>query len=482
MPIVSHPFRNAATVGFFGVLFATSGAPAAELAALRVSDDHRSLVSAKGPPFFWLGDTAWELFHRLNREDADRYLTKRAEQGFTVVQAVALNELDGHSVPSAYGHLPLTEMDPNRPAVVDGPANDYWDHVDYVVDKANSLGIYVALLPTWGRYWHDPIKDGKPLFNPANAERYGEWLGRRFKDRPGVVWVLGGDRTVDNDEQRELIRAMARGLRHGDGGAHLITFHPPGGAGSSRWFHEEPWLDFNMRQNGHVAEYTGRYDQTRADYDKQPTKPVLDGEPLYEDHPLSFKANELGHSIAADVRRPLYWNLFGGAFGHTYGHHSVWQMWSPDKHPVNNPLMPWNEALDQPGANQMQHGRHLLESRPGKRVPDDSLIVTSRVPTAEPGAGRYRFSGTRASDGAFAMIYVPAGRPFSVRKGAVSGERMKAWWFNPRTGEATDLGERSTGEVQRFAPTELGEELDWVLVLDAVDRRFGAPGQKAAAK
>ena len=88
------------------------------------------------------------------------------------------------------------------------------------------------------------------------------------------------------------------------------------------------WLDFNMRQNGHVIEF-GRYAKTRADYDRQPTKPVLDGEPLYEDHPVSFKAQEFGHSIAADVRRPLYWDLFQGACGHTYGHHSVWQMWRP---------------------------------------------------------------------------------------------------------------------------------------------------------
>ncbi len=462
---------------FLGLLVGAGEIAATELPRLRVSDDQRSLVIADGQPFFWLGDTAWELFHRLNREEAARYLAKRAEQGFTLVQAVALAELDGHSAPNAYGHLPLVDLDPTRPAVVDGPANDYWDQVDYVVDKANALGIYVGLLPTWGRYWHDPIKDGRPLFTPASAEKYGEWLGRRYKDRSGIVWILGGDRPVENDEQREVIRAMARGLKNGDGGAHLITFHPPGGAGSSRWFHEEPWLDFNMRQNGHVAEYTGRYDQTRADYDRQPTKPVLDGEPLYEDHPLSFKPKELGHSLAADVRRPLYWNLFGGAFGHTYGHHSVWQMWSPDKNPINGPLMPWFEAIDQPGANQMQHGRRLLESRPGKRVPDDSLIVTDRVPTAVPGAGRYRFSGTRAEDGSFAMLYVPAGRAFRVRKNAVSGERVKAWWFDPRTGQATDLGELSTGEEHRFAPPQPGEELDWVLVLDAVGQGFAPPGQ-----
>ena len=81
-----------------------------------------------------------------------------------------------------------------------------------------------------------------------------------------------------------------------------------------------------MRQNGHGAEFTGRYRQTRADYDRKPAKPVLDGEPIYEDHPISFNAKKLGHPIAADVRRPLYWDLFSGACGHTYGHHSVWQI------------------------------------------------------------------------------------------------------------------------------------------------------------
>ena len=48
---------------------------------------------------------------------------------------------------------------------------------------------------------------------------------------------------------------MARGLRRGDAGEHLITFHPTGGSGSAEWFHEEDWLDFNMRQNGHGAEF-----------------------------------------------------------------------------------------------------------------------------------------------------------------------------------------------------------------------------------
>src|SRR4051812_25421857 len=393
-------------------------ASAAPLPALKVSANKHFLVTADGKPFFWLGDTAWELFHRLNRAEAERYLRNRADKRFTVIQAVALAEFDGLTVPNANGDLPLRNNDPAQ------PIEEYFAHVDWIVAKANELGLYVGLLPTWGDKWNKNRGAGPEIFTPDNARVYGEWLGRRYRDA-GIIWILGGDRPVETDGHRAILNAMARGLRSGDGGAHLITLHPPGGNSSSTWFQAEEWLDFNMRQNGHVAEFTGRYDQTSADYDRTPTKPVLDGEPIYEDHPVAFDAKKYGHSIAADVRRPLYWDLFSGAFGHTYGHHSVWQMWTPEREPINNPLMPWTEAIDQPGAGQMQHARALLESRPFlTRVPDDTIVVAGRVPTSVPGAGRYHFSGTRDRDGSYAMIYGPAGRAFAVRMGVITGPQV----------------------------------------------------------
>lgn len=443
----------------------------------KISPDGRFLLETDGRPFFYLGDTAWELFHRLKREEVDKYLSNRAAKQFTVIQAVALAELDGHTAANAYKHLPLVDLDPTRPAVKDGPENDYWDNVDYVVSNANRHGLVIGLLPTWGRFWHDPVKDGKPLFDARNAEIYGEWLGRRYKDA-GLIWILGGDRKVENEAEKEVIRAMARGLRKGDGGAHLITFHPRGGGGSAESFHGEEWLSFNMRQNGHNTDFTGTYENTRKDYDRQPARPVIDGEPLYEDHPISFNAKRNGHSIAADVRRPLYWNLFTGACGHTYGHHSVWQMWSPERPPINDPLLPWYEAIDQPGAGQMQHGRRLIESRPIlTRIPDDSILVADRVATAVPGAGRYRFVATRDKDRTYAMIYAPAGRPFSVHMDAVKGPKVKAWWFDPRTGKAEAIGEFDAKGEHRFNTPEPGEEADWVLVLDDASRNYPPPGE-----
>jgi hypothetical protein len=448
-----------------------------ELPRLKVSDNHRFLQTEDGKPFFWLGDTAWELFHRLDREEVIRYLDHRAANGFTVIQTVALAELQGLTLPNPYGHMPLIDNDPARPAVQDGPNNDYWDHVDFIVTEANKRGIYIGFLPTWGDKWNKKWGEGPEIFTPANSAAYGEWLGKRYENA-GLVWILGGDRPIESDVHKEIIRAMARGVRAGDGGKHLITFHPTGGAGSSQVFHNDNWLDFNMRQNGHTPEFTGHYDATKADYDLVPVKPVLDAEPIYEDHPVSFNASKFGHSIASDVRRPLYWDLFTGAFGHTYGHHSVWQMWKEGNKGTNDPLMPWSEAIEQNGASQMQHGRALIESRPFfTRIPDQDILITDRVKTSVPGAGRYQFVATRDTDGTYAMVYAPVGRAFKVKMDVIRGPKVNAWWFNPRNGIATAIGEFSnTGEVE-FKPPNPGEMLDWVLVLDDAAKKYPAPGQ-----
>lgn len=137
---------------------------------ITVSENGHYLQYADGRPFFYQGDTAWELFHRLDREQADLYLRNRAAKGFNVIQAVALAELDGVDAPNAYGHLPLTDRDPSRPAVKDGEQNDYWDHVDYIVRRANELGMYIGLLPTWGRYWNE----GKVIFDERRVEAMRE--------------------------------------------------------------------------------------------------------------------------------------------------------------------------------------------------------------------------------------------------------------------------------------------------------------------
>ncbi len=463
-----------------------AGAQVAPLARLTVSDDQRFIVTADGKPFFYLGDTAWELFHRCTREEATMYLGLRQKQRFNVIQAVALAELDGLTAPNMYGDLPFIDGDPTKPAVTPGanPKNatayDYWDHVDFIVNEANRRGMYVGFLPTWGAWVPHDNKTGPTIvFNERNAAAYGEFLGKRYRGK-GIIWIMGGDRSPEGAEG--LWRAMARGIAIGVSGREdyssvLMTFHPRGSATSSTWFHDDAWLDFNMQQTGHVivptaANATTPWQRIIADYRRTPVKPVMDGEPLYEDHPLGFgAARENGYSFDAHIRQRAYWHVFSGAFGHTYGHHSVWQMHAPGRAGINGPLMYWTDAIHRPGAAQMQHLRALMESRPFlARVPDQSLVVDALK-------GPDHIAATRGAD--YAFIYSAQGRAFTVQLGKIAGERVAAWWFNPRNGAAELAGVFANTGTRQFTPHPIGGfGSDMVLVLDDAAKHFPAPGAR----
>ena len=447
------------------------------LPGLKVSENKRFLVTAEGDPFFYLGDTAWELFHRLDRPQAVRYLDKRAAQRFTVIQAVALAEVDGLRTPNPYGALPFVDEDPARPAVTPGSdpekagEYDYWDHVDFIVDEAEKRGLYIGLLPTWGRWVNDADRSDA-IFTVDNARIYGEFLGQRYREKP-VIWVLGGDRTADGVEA--IWRAMAKGIAVGVSGwedydAVLMTFHPRGGHTSSTWFHEDVWLDFNMHQTGHgAAERVRGWDRIAQDYARTPVKPVVDGEPLYEDHPIGFRqAVDNGFSFDAHVRQRAYWHVFAGACGFTYGNHAVWQMYVPGRKAVNGPLFYWYEAICRPGAEQMRHVRGLIESRPMLSLAPDQSIVADALD------GHNRIQAARG-DG-YAFVYTGSGRPITVDMSRLSGARVRAWWFNPRNGSVAEIGTFENAGTQEFVPQFTGFGSDWVLVLDDADRDFPVPG------
>ncbi|AQG81514.1 glycoside hydrolase family 140 protein [Spirosoma montaniterrae] len=429
---------------------------------LNVSENRRYIIQADGTPFFYMGDTAWELFHRLNREEADRFLKRRAEQGFSVIQAVALAEFDGLKEPNPYGDVPLQNDDPTK------PNEAYFKHVDYIVDKAAEVGLVIGFLPTWAdKVFKDRWGKGPEIFNPQNARTYGRWLGDRYKSRKNIIWILGGDRNPrDGSLDAATWRAMAEGIQEGVGGADkaLMTFHPQPNSvqdgGASKWFQADSWFDFNMHQNGHCRD-TPVYDHITTSYNRTPTKPTMDAEPIYEDHPVCFNAKELGTSNTLDVRKAAYLNLFAGAFGHTYGCHDIWQMYSASRPAVNGPHVYWPEAMELPAANQMKYVRQLMESRPMlERVPDQSLIVENNLGPAE------RIQATRGKN--YAFIYAATGKPFTVNMGNITGKSVKTTWMNPRTGEMKDNGTVPNQGQQKFTPPSSGYGQDWVLVLDGV--------------
>ncbi|OOQ60845.1 glycoside hydrolase family 140 protein [Mucilaginibacter pedocola] len=416
-------------------------------------DGSKHYILKNGKPFFWLGDTAWELFHRLDREEADRYLKHRSEQGFTVVQAVALAELDGLHTPNAYGEKPLIGDTPTK------PNEKYFEQVDYIIDKANQYGIAIALLPTWGdKVFKSTWGQGPEIFNPANAAVFATWLAKRYQNKANIIWVLGGDRQPRGEADIAIWRAMGKAIMQATNGKALISYHcQPNQLGSAEWFRGEDWFSFNMFQNGHCRD-TPIYDKIIASYNALPLKPVIDAEPIYEDHPVCFNAADLGTSSAYDVRKYAYLDLFAGAFGHTYGCHDVWQMYSPKHEPLNGPLHYWYDALDLPGAKQMSIVRKLMEAFPlTDRVPDQSIIVENNYGPAD------RIQATRGSD--YLLVYTAAGKPFTVLPGKIKGQKLKALWLDPRNGKITELPQVANQQPNKFTPPSTGYGQDWVLIL-----------------
>jgi hypothetical protein len=428
---------------------------------LQVSGNGRFLVYDDGRPFFWLGDTAWELFHRLDREACEYYLDDRVKKGFTVIQAVVLAELDGLRTPNAYGHLPLVEEDPLR------PSEDYFLHVDWVIRTAREKGLFIALLPTWAdkvNKKYDWAK-GPEIFTTENAYGYGAWLAARYADDANIIFVLGGDRDPDQRGQ-DIWRSMAAGIRDGEvvGKRRLMSFHPQpfDGGSSSRWFHQDEWLDFNMLQTGHDRD-TPVYKQIAHEYALEPVKPVIDGEPTYEAHGIAFKPSERGYSHEADVRKMAYWNVFAGAFGHTYGCHSIWQFYTGENEGVNYPIFTWKDALHLAGASQMQWLKKLILSRPFiERIPDQGLLAANENAPAD-----YQVA-TRGENGSYAFIYTPTGKSISCRTQELAGDMLRCCWYSPREGIFTKPSELKKDTVMVFqAPTE-GPGCDWVLVIDVI--------------
>ena len=436
-----------------------------EALKLKISNDQRFIVYENGEPFFWLGDTAWELFHRTTPEEADLYLANRAAKGFTVIQAVVLAELDGLNEPSSNGERPLIDNDPTKPNL------KYFEHVDYIVNKAQELGMFIGMLPTWGDKWNKQWGVGPVVFTPENAYQYGKFLGNRYKDK-NIIWILGGDRKPDNDEHLAIIRAMAQGIREEIGDKQLMTFHPMGGWSSSEWFHNDEWLDLNMFQSGHGQANNPNYKKTQHDYNLEPAKPVLDGEPCYEDHPINWRA-ENGWFDEFDSRRAGYWSMMSGACGHTYGNHNIWQMWLPGRDPISVARTPWKQSIDYPGAFQAGYMRSLFESRPWQLLqPASDILLDAPV-----GEGK-ECRAAAASNCSFLMVYTPFGSNFTISTEKLKTSTAKAWWFDTSIGESVYIGELQIEAQMTFdPPADERRGNDWVLVLDDATKIFGKPGK-----
>ena len=405
---------------------------------LMISSNNRYLQFENGSPFFWLGDTGWLVPQHLDRSEVEYYFNKCRRAGYNMVQIQVMDAVPSYNI---YGQQSLsygwdfTKADPEG-------EYSYWDHLDYIVRKAEQNGIYIGMVAIWG----SQVQSGN--INAEQAKAYGKFLAERYKNNPNIIWIMGGD--IQGDIHPEVWNALATSIKSIDN-KHLMTFHPRGRYTSAKWWSKASWMDFHTFQSGH-RKYGQRMgnkeypipDSTEEDnwmyvdstWAYKPIKPVLDDEPSYEDIPKGLHDANEARWQDYDVRRYAYWSVFAGSCGHTYGHNAIMQMLKPG-YPTgygsDGTVKAWYQGLEDPGYNQMQYLSDLMLSFPYfERIPDQSIIVGKN------GMKYDRLIATRGKD--YLMVYNYNSNVMKIDLRKISGKKKLLWWFNPSDGAISFIG------------------------------------------
>ncbi|MEM2929695.1 MAG: DUF4038 domain-containing protein [Thermoproteota archaeon] len=391
--------------------------------AVSVGPNGRYFVDQNGDPFFWLGDTQWELFRLFTLDEARAILENRRSKGFSVIQVMLTGVGDG-TKPNLAGQTPWVNNDPSN------PNERYFENVDSIIrigqekELIFALGIFHQLQTS--------------LITMDNARKYSEWVASRYRNEPNIIWTMYPQA---KQEFVPILRELAAGLREGDKGKHMITVHPDPAPASSSFIHDESWLAFNMIQT--CIAYDLIYKMVSEDYARKPVKPVVMAEGGYEGVEFGKLQTPL------EIRKQAYWSHLAGGH-HSYGHNDNWS--SPSS---------WRSWIDSPGSFHMLAYRKIITScrEWWNLVPDQSVFFSGE------GSGFTLNVAACSAAGDWVLAYLSSNTSVSIRLDKVTaGSVVEASLIDPTTGIRRKIGRFASEGVQRF--TTPGDWEDAVLLLE----------------
>jgi hypothetical protein len=393
---------------------------------IKISKNGHYFIDENGKPFFWQGDTEWELFHLFTVPEAKALLLERRDQGFNVIQVMVTGVYPEWG--KMQGMKPWKGMQAwlnNNPLT---PDENYFKRADSIVAIAEEYGMLIVM----GIYHARDNDEGR--INTQNAKTWAKWLAQRYKNSKNIIWSMYPH--ADPSSQ-PVVRAVVQGILEGDGGTHLITMHPDPSPTSSSFMHTEFWLSFNTLQTW--SSDLMNYDMVRTDYDRKPLKPVVNGEARYEDE---------DGITPFEARRAGYWSCLAGGF-YSYGHGNNWK----------SPLT-WRSWYNSPGAGQIMILGNLFRSLEWwKLIPDQSIFVNWVNGN----------SAARSSDGDWILAYLTNMDSITLKLDNITASKTATgWWIDPLTGIRTKIGTFPVSENHNFIPP--GGWQDAVLLIQKESR------------
>lgn len=360
---------------------------------LHVQPEIHYFTDGSGKPFFWLGDTQWELFHQLSFADTKMLLQARKEQGFTVVQTMTTGVFPEWAI------LKKMPRDTTNEAWIDGDPlrinENYFRRMDSIISFAAKINLVLIV----GVYHAQDVDHGR--ITTANARSWARWLANRYKDASNLVWSMYPHADPPSIPiQDEIIK----GIYEGDGGHHLVTVHPDPSPKSSSFFYPASWLSFNTLQTWNSGFIN--YEMVIADYLRKPVVPVVDGEARYEDE---------NGTTSMDTRRAGYFSMLAGGF-YSFGHQDNWRS-APT----------WKSWFDSKGAKQMKILKNIFQKITWwNLVPDTTILENSSKENVA--------AHSSGNDWLIAYLSKP-GKIFITGKWIDLFNHSKAVWVNPENGE-----------------------------------------------
>jgi hypothetical protein len=381
--------------------------------AIFVSPNGRYFVNQDGDPFFWLGDTQWELFRNFTLEEVREILENRKRKGFSVIQVMLTGVGEG-TKPNLAGQTPWENNNPIT------PNERYFENVDSAIRIGQEKGLILVL-----GIFHQ-LQTSRITMD--NARKYAEWIANRYRKEPNIIWTMY---PKAEKEFIPIVRELAMGLRDGDKGKHMITVHPDPAPASSSFIHEESWLAFNMIQT--CVDYDLIHKMVTEDYARKPAKPVVMAEGAYE----GIEFGKLQTPL--EIRKQAYWSLLSG--GHySYGHNDNWS--SPSS---------WKSWIDSLGSLNMLTYRKIVT---GCRewwnlIPDQSVFASGE------GSGYALNVAARSAAGEWVLAYLSQSTTISIKLDKITADRnVEASWIDPVTGVRKKIGRFANDGIQRFTTPE----------------------------